>query len=73
MSRLLVCGETLVGLATAATTIPGVSSQVHLDQWLLAGALGLLPAAYSVAVGIFHRVYNPATQFGFDDQGELIG
>lgn len=69
MTRLLACGEVLVGLATAAASLPGASTQSHLPiTWLLAGFLGVLPPAYSLAVGILARATNEAPQFAFDEE-----
>lgn len=68
MSRILACGETLVGLATAAASLPGTSTQIHLADWLLAGFLGLLPTAYSLAAGVLSRVNNESAMFAFEEE-----
>jgi len=69
MTRLLVCGEVLVSLATAAASLPDTSTQSQLPiTWLLAGILGVLPPAYSLAVGILARVTNEAPRLVFDEE-----
>lgn len=73
MTRLLACGEALVGLATAAASLPSVSvtSSNFPSAWLLAGFLGLLPPAYSLATGVLARVANEAPQLVFDEEADL--
>jgi hypothetical protein len=69
MTRLLACGEALIGLATAAASLPGLSSESYLSNtWLVAGFLGLLPPAYSLAVGILARVTNEAPLFASEEE-----
>jgi len=67
ITRLLAGGEAVIGLATAAAaSLPGSSPQPYLNELLLAGFLGLLPTAYSLAAGLLARVTSEAPRFGFD-------
>lgn len=67
MVRILACGETLVGLATATASLPSFSTQSDLAGWLLLGFLGLLPTAYRLAAGILAGVANESPCFVLDD------
>jgi len=67
MVRILACGETLVGLATATASLPGFSMQSDLCGWILAGFLSLVPMAYRLAAEMLSRVANEAPCIGFDD------
>lgn len=67
MVRMLTCGETLVGLATATASLPGFSTQSDSYGWILAAFLGLLPMAYRLTAEILARVTDEAPCLSFDE------